>query len=121
MEHFSLGIEALTSPKVVIFRANGYLDQTSGPEFKEKVLQNVPPRGTALLFNLTKTPVINSCGLAALMDTLEEISFERHGEIQFCGLSRTVNDVFRMVGLSALFPLHPTEAEAVKFIAETSR
>ena len=120
MEKFALEIQELTTPKVVIFRASGYLDQCSGPEFKDIVLKKVPARGTALLFNLQKTPVINSSGLASLMDTLEEISFERHGEVHFCCLSRTFSDVFRMVGLSALFPLHTNEEEALKFIAETA-
>ncbi len=112
-------IESTTSGKVTIVRTQGYLDDQGGKVFKEKCTELIDKGNTHFVFNLEKTPVINSTGLSTLLDIMVQIIDYNDGQVAICGLSKLTQTALQMTGVLTLCDAYPAEAEAVSAIAES--
>ena len=70
-----------------------------------------------ILLNFTESPVINSQGIAQLIELAEIIVDEKGGDLAFCGLSELSTSVFKMVGLLQMGDAYESEKEALNYLA----
>lgn len=113
-------IEIVKSGNVVIVRTEGYLDDAGGKVFKEKCTEIIDQGHNHIVFNLEKTPVINSTGLSTLLDIMVQIIDYNDGEVAITGLSKLTQTALQMTGVLTLCDAYPTEAEAIGAISENA-
>ena len=111
-------IEFEQSGKVLVVRTQGYLDDSGGSVFGEKCGEFIDKGQIYFVFNLEKTPVINSTGLSTLLDTMVQIIDYNDGEVAITGLTKLTQTALQMTGVLTLCETYPTEAEAIEAIAE---
>ncbi len=102
---------------IYIIRSNGYLDEHGGAAVFAAVQQALPEGYQRFILNLHESPVINSQGIAQIIELCEIIVDEKNGEIAFVGLSELTSGVFRMVGLLQMGDPYPDEASALEQMA----
>ncbi|KAF1080414.1 MAG: hypothetical protein GQF41_3238 [Candidatus Rifleibacterium amylolyticum] len=111
MSNFSVNTES--NNDIFIVRSNGYLDEGGGAAVFEAVQKNLPADCHKVILNLKESPVINSQGIAQLIELSEIIVDDKGGELAFVGLSDLTYGVFKMVGLLQMGNPFESESEAV--------
>jgi anti-anti-sigma factor len=112
MSNFSIKTEQKND--VFIIRSNGYLDENGGAVVFEAVQQALPQGFQKFILNFAESPVINSQGIAQIIELTEIIVDEKNGELGFVGLSELTSGVFKMVGLLQLGEAYSSEEEAIE-------
>lgn len=114
MTHFTLQTD--TIDKIFVIRSKGYLDEKGGEILFEAFQKAIPQGHQKFILNLSDSPVINSQGIAKIIEISEIIVDENNGELAFVGLSELSEDVFKMVGLLQLGDTYNTEQEAIEYL-----
>jgi anti-anti-sigma factor len=116
MTNFSLVSEKKDG--VYIIRSNGYVDEHGGAVLFEAVQKALPEGFQKFILDLRESPVINSQGIAQIIEISEIIVDEKSGDLAFVGLSELTMGVFKMVGLLQMGDAFPSEKEALEFLAD---
>jgi anti-anti-sigma factor len=114
MANFSLVTEK--KDQIYIIRTNGYVDEHGGAVVFEAVQKALPEGYQKFILDLRASPVINSQGIAQIIELSEIIVDEKSGDITFVGLSELTMGVFKMVGLLQMGEAFPSEDEAIEFL-----
>ena len=67
---------------------------------------------TRFVINLAETKLINSIGISILIEIIELLE-ERHGILNFCGLTPTIEHTFRLVALAKHAGIFSDEDSAI--------
>lgn len=113
-------VEIVATGKVTVVRTQGYLDDLGGKVFRDRCAELIDKGNIYFVFNLEKTPVINSTGLSTLLDIMVQIIDYNEGEVAITGLSKLTQTALQMTGVLTLCDSYPTEAEAVSAIAQSA-
>lgn len=82
----------------VVLAVKGSLDVVTSPEL-EKQLATLLDAGTKdLVFDLSHLDYVSSAGLRVFMMALKRL--QKDGKLRFCGLNKTVRQVFDIAGMS---------------------
>jgi anti-anti-sigma factor len=112
MSNFTISSE--NKDGIFILRSNGYLDEHGGAEVFSTFEKNLPTGCHKVILNLQESPVINSQGIAQLIELSEIIVDDKGGELAFVGLSDLTYGVFKMVGLLQMGNPFASEDEAIE-------
>ncbi len=99
---------------VCIIRSSGYLDESGGGAVRKAVEDAFPKGVQNFILNFTGSPVINSQGIAQIIELTEIVVDEKNGKLAFVGLNELTLGVFKMVGLLKIGKAFPDEAAALK-------
>lgn len=116
MSNFTVHTEIKSG--VYLIRSEGYLDEHGGAAVFEALQKALPDGHQKFILDLAKSPVINSQGIAQIIEMSEIIVDETNGELAFVGLSELAGGVFKMVGLLQMAEAYPSEEEALKALAD---
>lgn len=83
----------------LILRPQGYLDAAAGEKLKQACIEALGKGIRKVVLNLAGSPVINSTGIAQILEMSEILVDEHCGSLVICGLSELTQSVFKMVGL----------------------
>lgn len=112
MTNFTLQTDKID--EIFVIRSNGYLDEKGGAILFEAVQKALPEGYQKFILNLSESPVINSQGIAQIIEISEIIVDEKSGELAFVGLSELTSGVFKMVGLLQMGDAYTSEQGAVE-------
>ncbi len=112
MSNFTINSEI--ADDIFILRSNGYLDEFGGAKVFKAVEESLPEGCNKLILNLKESPVINSQGIAQIIELSEIIVDDKCGELAFVGLSDLTHGVFKMVGLLQMGNPFESEKEAIE-------
>lgn len=112
MAEFSVTTEIHDNPRVVVVRTTGYIEDQGGEKVKKIVAALVEKGEKNFLFNFAGSPVINSTGIACLLEICEEIGFSLQGKVAFCCLSKAIGEVFKMMGITTVYQIFDQEENA---------
>ncbi|PKL50293.1 MAG: hypothetical protein CVV42_03295 [Candidatus Riflebacteria bacterium HGW-Riflebacteria-2] len=112
MSNFTVKTE--NNSDIFIVRSSGYLDESGGAAVFEAVQNTLPDDCHKVILNLKDSPVINSQGIAQLIELSEIIVDDKGGELAFVGLSDLTYGVFKMVGLLQMGNPFESESEAIE-------
>ena len=98
---------------VLVYRLFGYFDDTAGKALKEACEKQITEGKILFVFNLKGTPVINSPGLAILLDLVVQIIDYNDGKAGIVGLNNLTRNALRMTGVLTLCKEFPGEPEAI--------
>ena len=102
---------------ICVLHPIGYVDEKGGAALFEYVEKALEEGSKKILLNFTDSPVINSQGIAQLIEMAEIIVDEKGGDLAFCGLSELSHSVFKMVGLLQMGDAYEDEKEALSYLA----
>ncbi|GAB4267125.1 MAG: hypothetical protein Kow0029_01400 [Candidatus Rifleibacteriota bacterium] len=112
MTNFTLKTEKNNG--IYIIRTNDYLDESGGSILFEAVQKALAEGFQKFILDLSESPVINSQGIAQIIEICEIVVDEKSGELAFVGLSELTMGVFKMVGLLQMGDAYPSEEEAIE-------
>lgn len=110
MGEFALEIEKAGG--YVVVRTNGYLDDIGGEELKKSCDVLIDDGHSMFVFNLARTPVINSTGLSMLLDLVVRVIDYHDGQVALSGLTKLTRTALQMTGILTLCKAFETEQEA---------
>ncbi len=118
MAEFSVVTETHENPRIIVIKTTGYLEDKAGEKIKNIVQAYIQKGEKRYIFHLAGSPIINSTGISCILEVTEEIVCDLQGKIAFCCLSKAIADVFKIMNLTANYPVLDTYEAAV---AELSR
>lgn len=98
---------------IFIVRTNGYVDDNGGSEIVKAMRSGIAQDSKRFILNLKGSPVINSQGIAQIIEIAEIVVDELNGDLDYVGLSESASGVFKMVGLLQIGTPFATEEEAI--------
>ncbi len=102
------------SNDVFIVRAEGYLDEVAGQMIRTAIEGAFEKGVLKFVLNFFNSPVINSPGVAQIIEIVEIMVEERNCRVAYVGLTELTRSLFKMVGLMKLGKDFPDEATALK-------
>jgi len=101
-----------------IIATEGYIDAEGGKEILKTGDQLLKEGIHYLVLNLEKSPLINSEAIMCFFELIEKAD-ELSGGVFFCGTTRVMVTMFRIMGLSEISSLFDTEEEALQAIGSS--
>lgn len=98
--------------EVVILGLSGKFDTENAKTFLEKISQIVDGGERYVLLDFTNVTYINSTGLRALILLAKRLG-SSSGKLVLAGVNDQIQKVFKISGLTSIFVLQPTRAEAL--------
>lgn len=102
---------------VCVLRPCGYVDEKGGAILFDATEEVLAEGFQKILLNFAESPVINSQGIAQIIELAEIVVDEKGGSLAFCGLSELAASVFKMVGLLQMGDSYTDEQEAISGLA----
>jgi anti-sigma B factor antagonist len=110
-------VEAWTATTVTLSLV-GDLDITGGPRVVRQAAEALHRRPRALLVDMTAVPLIDSAGLAALLNVQRRATQSGSATV-LVGVRELVHRVFELTRLDREFTFAPTQAAAERLVRET--
>lgn len=98
--------------RVLTVAEPGEVDLDRLDDFRAGVLEAIGDASRVVL-DCTLVEFFDSAGMGALLSIQKEIVEKRRGALAIAGLSRSVLEMFRMIGFDAIFVIRPDAATAV--------
>src|SRR5215217_6175414 len=99
--------------EAVWLTVKGRLDSITSSALEEKLLALMNGGVTQFVLNLSSLDYISSAGLRVLLMVAKKLK-PAHGVLALCSMRNTIREVFDLAGFSRLFPIHESEAAALK-------
>ena len=109
----SFSFETATERNIFVVRTNGYFDEKGGEAVRKAVEEAFINGCQKFVLNFSGSPVINSPGIAQLLELTEIIVDERKDQLAYVGLNELTMGVFKMVGLLSYGEAFAEESEAL--------
>mgnify|MGYP001587724953 CR=1 FL=1 len=98
--------------RAVVVTVKGRVDSATAPDLENALKQLVDGDKTQIVLDLNDVEYMSSAGLRAMVSTLKAVK-RINGDLRLCAPSPRVSEVLRLAGLTSIFNLYPTQAEAV--------
>jgi anti-sigma B factor antagonist len=92
------------------------LDAYAASPFRERMAEFVQQGRRLIVLDLSHVNFLDSTGLGAIVSSLKRL--EGDGVMVICGAGEMVADVFRLTRMDRVFPIVPTEAEALALVRQ---
>lgn len=110
-----MDIAVSTQADVTVVAPTGVLDGKAALTFERKLVELLDAKTTRLVIDLTKVSLVTSAGIRALVLAAKRL--RGGGALALCGLSTQVRGVFDVAGLSSVFTITASLADAVGTVA----
>jgi len=97
---------------VTVLALSGFLDGHTFPEFEQRLQTCIQAGKTRLVIDLCGLTYIASAGVGAFISTHHQLKKVK-GTVQLANASANVREIFAILGLEAIFTIHPTVDGAV--------
>ena len=88
----------------VVLTPNGEIDLSSSPELRESLLAALRDNPSKLIVNLSKTPYMDSSGVATLVEAMQK-AMRSKTKLVLCGMEEKVRSIFEIARLDAVFTI----------------
>jgi anti-anti-sigma factor len=96
----------------VIIAIKGSLDVVTSPDLEKRLITLIDGGKKDIVFDLSHLDYVSSAGLRVFMLGLKRLS--KDGKLRFCGMNKSVKQVFDIAGMSLRTAIYDTLAEALK-------
>lgn len=105
--------------EVSVVLVDGYLDFDAAPALKESVVNQIDEGSRHLVIDLTHTEFIDSTAIGVLVGALKRVQ-EVGGSLSVVCTNENIRDIFALVGLDDMLPLHRSRDDALSAIASAA-
>jgi anti-sigma B factor antagonist len=96
-----------------VFVVEGQVDMHTSPDLRTQLRSALQEKATPVVVDLTSVAFIDSSGLATLIEALQATN-KYGGRLRLCGLSPSVQNLFRLSNLTSIFDIRANSTEACK-------
>lgn len=96
----------------VVLGIKGSLDVVTSPELEKRLVPLLDAGTKELVFDLSHLDYVSSAGLRVFMMALKRL--QKDGKLRFCGLNKSVRQVFDIAGMSLRTTICDTVDQAMK-------
>jgi anti-sigma B factor antagonist len=107
-----LTLEHRTEGDVTVLDVGGEVDVYTAPKLREKLVELVSDGHYNIVVDMTKVEFLDSTGLGVLVGGLKRVRSHNGGLELVCNQERILK-IFRITGLTKVFPIHDTLEEAL--------
>jgi anti-sigma B factor antagonist len=100
-----------------VLGVGGEIDVYTAPKLREKLIELVSDGEYHLVVDLEKVDFLDSTGLGVLVGGLKRVR-NHDGSLQLVCTQEKILKIFRITGLTKVFPIHSSVAEAISDSAE---
>ena len=116
-ESIDVGVsDAASDPTVKVIRLAGSLEARSISAINQVVLPLIDAGNVRLVFDCSGLGYVTSPALGILINYYKKTQ-ARGGDTKFFGLEDNILEIFRIVGLTRTFDIHPDQLSAVAAFA----
>ena len=98
--------------RVSVMTVKGRVDSATAPDLENALKQLVETEKTQIVLDLKDVEYMSSAGLRAMVSTLKAVK-RINGDLRLCSPSPRVAEVLRLAGLTSIFNIYPSQADAV--------
>ncbi len=95
-----------------VLEVAGEIDVYTAPKLREKLIELVSEGSYQLVVDLEKVDFLDSTGLGVLVGGLKRVR-NHDGSLELVCTQEKILKIFRITGLTKVFPIHGSVAEAV--------
>lgn len=106
-------VKSTNEDEIFIISPEGYVDESAGEEIFRIVSGALAEGYNKFILDFTDSPVINSQGIAQIIELCETVVDGKNGSVVFIGLNELTQGVFKMVGLLYFGKAFPDRAAAI--------
>ena len=114
MANFSL--EQILVGEVVILEVTGYYDIHGGANVLAAVGTRIEAGTTKFILDLTACKIVNSSGVASIMDLAGRVVDDDRGRLVVIGIDTLKERVFKMAGILGMVERAESREEALAFL-----
>ena len=107
-----LSLSTRTEGDRTIVEVGGEIDVYTAPKLREKLIELVSEGSYHIVVNLEKVDFLDSTGLGVLVGGLKRVR-NHEGTLQLVCTQEKILKIFRITGLTKVFPIHTSVADAV--------
>ncbi len=114
-----LNIETHRADDITIVRVDGEVDEDGVRELRIALVNCLRKNGYNVVVNLSGMKFISYMGVGVLVERLRQFrSYD--GDMKLVGLNLYTQRLFRMTGVTSLFDVYESEAEAIREYREAA-
>ncbi|MEA2063901.1 MAG: STAS domain-containing protein [Gemmatimonadota bacterium] len=98
-----------------VISSDGYINNTGGEKIAEECYKLLDQGVKRLILDLAKSPIVNSVGIAVLIELIERVR-EDGEKIIFCNCTPVIAKTFKIMGLTQYADIHDDEKSAISAI-----
>jgi anti-sigma B factor antagonist len=102
-----------------VISVGGEIDVYTAPSLRERLNELVASGHYDLIVDMEGVEFLDSTGLGVLVGGLKRVR-SHEGTLRLVCAQEKILKVFRITGLTKVFPIHPTLAEALAGVSDTS-
>jgi anti-sigma B factor antagonist len=107
-----LTLEHRTQGDVTVLDVGGEVDVYTAPKLREKLVELVSDGHYNIVVDMTKVEFLDSTGLGVLVGGLKRVR-SHNGALELVCNQERILKIFRITGLTKVFPIHDTLEEAL--------
>ena len=107
-----LTLEHRDEGDVTVLAVAGEVDVYTAPKLRERLVELVGEGKHRLVVDMTKVEFLDSTGLGVLVGGLKRVRSHDGAMALVCGQERILK-IFRITGLTKVFPIHDTVEDAI--------
>jgi anti-anti-sigma factor len=112
-DNFEVSVQR--EPTHAILRTEGYINNTGGEKIAQECYKMLDDGIGTFILNLAKSPIVNSVGIAVLIELIERVK-EDGEKVIFCNCTPVIAKTFKIMGLTQYAELYENEKEALSNI-----
>lgn len=102
-------------PSYAVIYTDGYINNVGGEKIAEECYKLLDQGIKRLILNLAKSPIVNSVGIAVLIELIERVR-EDGEKIVFCNCTPVIAKTFKIMGLTQYAEIQSDEQNALAAI-----
>lgn len=107
-----LTLEHRTEGETTVLDVAGEVDVYTAPKLREKLVELVSDGHYTIVVDMTKVEFLDSTGLGVLVGGLKRVR-SHNGALELVCNQERILKIFRITGLTKVFPIHDTLEEAL--------
>lgn len=112
-------INRVEKGRVTVFRISGDIDQDGVNELRVVLRECVKTRRARLVMNLSETGYVSFMGVGVLLERKRQLQ-ALGGDLKLAGMNLFAQRVLQMAGVSKMFAVFDTEAQALEGFREAA-
>jgi anti-sigma B factor antagonist len=107
-----LDLNVRTEGEFAVLEVGGEIDVYTAPKLREKLIELVSDGAYHLVVDLEKVDFLDSTGLGVLVGGLKRVR-NHDGSLQLVCTQEKILKIFRITGLTKVFPIHASVQDAM--------
>lgn len=114
-----MNIERLENGLATVLRLEGDIDEDGVNQLRLALMECIQDHRCHLVVNMTEVKFVSYMGVGVLVERLRQLRAHQ-GDMKLVGVNLYTERLFRMVGVTKVFEMYDSEAQAIQVYREAA-